>query len=72
MSKIERDDLWSREPLNAMSEAQNAKTTRVLRDGELDAVSGGYTLSNTMISGYAVSRGVARLMENDGIDGALD
>ena len=28
----------------------------MLRDDELDAVSGGYTLSNCMISGYAVSR----------------
>ena len=39
-----------------MSKNENAQNARVLRDDELDAVSGGYTLSNTMISGYAVSR----------------
>jgi hypothetical protein len=32
MSKIERSHLLSREPLNAMSEGENAKTARVLRE----------------------------------------
>ena len=40
MSKIERGHLLSREPLNAMSEGENAKTARVLRDDELHLVSG--------------------------------
>jgi hypothetical protein len=49
MTKIERGHLLSREPLNAMSEGENAQTTRVLRDDELDAVSGGVikTMGNT-------------------------
>jgi hypothetical protein len=44
-----------REQLNATSKDENGKTDRVLRDDELDAVSGG----------------VVRLMETDGIDGGL-
>jgi hypothetical protein len=41
MSKIERGHLLSREPLNAMSEGENPQNARVLRDDELDFVSGG-------------------------------
>jgi hypothetical protein len=41
MSTIERGHLSPRDPLNPMSEGENAKTARVLRDDELDSVSGG-------------------------------
>jgi hypothetical protein len=72
---MNKNELLRRERLDPtsgpLSKIANAQTARVLQSDELDAVSGGYTLSNTMISGYAVSRGVVRLMENDGIDGAL-
>jgi hypothetical protein len=33
-----------------MREIENAQTTRVLRDDELDAVSGGYYLENSWLS----------------------
>jgi hypothetical protein len=47
-----------------MRKNENAQNARVLQNDELDAVSGGYTLSNTMISGYAVSRGLKVTMED--------
>jgi len=50
MSKIERDKRLLRRQLAATSKREPAQATRVLRDDELDAVSGGYTLRNCMIS----------------------
>jgi hypothetical protein len=50
MSKNERGHLLSREPLNAMSKGEHAQNERVLRDDELDFVSGGYVLQNCMVS----------------------
>jgi hypothetical protein len=65
MSKIERGHLLSREPLNAMSKGENAKTDRVLRDDELDAVSGGggfsWEVSDPSI--LTVEIGIAPLLE---------
>jgi bacteriocin-like protein len=40
-----------------MSKSNDTTKTRELTEAELAAVSGGYTLENTMISGYAVVGG---------------
>jgi len=51
---MSKNELLPRERLNAtggrMSKSETAQTTRVLRDDELDAVSGGYQLRNCLIS----------------------
>jgi hypothetical protein len=54
MSKIERGKLALREQLEAMSKGENAESARVLRDDELDAVSGAgaHIIDDCMISGY--------------------
>ena len=63
VSKIERGHLLSREPLNAMREGENAKTARVLRDDELDAVSGGVSREVSNPSIFTVEIGIAPLLE---------
>jgi hypothetical protein len=50
MNKIERSKLLSREPLNAMSKGENVQSARMLRDDELDVVSGGIKLTECLIS----------------------
>jgi hypothetical protein len=56
MSKIEKGKLRLREQLEAMSKGENAKTTRVLRDDELDFVSGGkYYLESAWPSAVSIS-----------------
>jgi hypothetical protein len=49
MSKIERGKLALREQLEPMSESKNTQTTRVLRDDELDAVSGGFLINYAQV-----------------------
>ena len=54
-----------------MSKIENAKTDRVLRDDELDTVSGGLKYAfYDCPQPTSVSR-VVRLMETEGIDGGL-
>jgi len=52
MSKNENGKLRLREQLDAMSKIENAKNARVLRDDELDVVSGGliYNFSDLLCS----------------------
>ena len=60
---MRKNERLLRERLNAMggrmSKSETAQTTRVMRDGELDAVSGGLTLNlqNTMVSGFRLEIG---------------
>ena len=52
MSTIERGKLLLRDQPDAMGKGENTLNTRMLRDDELDVVSGGFELENCLISAY--------------------